>query len=158
MKSLYKLPGFLLVCFGGFCLSWGGYIIRSFEQASIWQILFIRSFFFLLALLLFLFIIYKKNTFKIIKSSGFPGALGGFVMSFSFVAFVVSMSSTNVANVVFIISMTMFLVFGYFYLKKRFLLLVPHQFFSNERDLNNGRRLNFKRVLIWQFSCARYPY
>ena len=121
MKSLYKLPGFLLVCFGGFCLSWGGYIIRSFEQASIWQILFIRSFFFLLALLLFLFIIYRKNTFKIIKSSGFPGALGGFVMSFSFVAFVVSMSSTNVANVVFIIStQTMFLaIFGYFYLKEK---------------------------------------
>ncbi len=121
MKSLYKLPGFLLVCFGGFCLSWGGYIIRSFEQASIWQILFIRSFFFLLALLLFLFIIYRKNTFKIIKNSGFPGALGGFVMSFSFVAFVVSMSSTNVANVVFIIStQTMFLaIFGYFYLKEK---------------------------------------
>ena len=121
MKSLYKLPGFLLVCFGGFCLSWGGYIIRSFEQASIWQILFIRSFFFLLALLLFLLIIYRKNTFKIIKNSGFPGALGGFVMSFSFVAFVVSMSSTNVANVVFIIStQTMFLaIFGYFYLKEK---------------------------------------
>ena len=121
MKSLYKLPGFLLVCFGGFCLSWGGYIIRSFEQASIWQILFIRSFFFLLALLLFLFIIYRKNTLKRIKISGFPGALGGFVMSFSFVAFVVSMSSTNVANVVFIIStQTMFLaIFGYFYLKEK---------------------------------------
>ena len=42
-------------------------------------------------------------------------------MSFSFVAFVVSMSSTNVANVVFIIStQTMFLaIFGYFYLKEK---------------------------------------
>ena len=141
MKSLYKLPGFLLVCFGGFCLSWGGYIIRSFEQASIWQILFIRSFFFLLALLLFLFIIYRKNTFKIIKSSGFPGALGGFVMSFSFVAFVVSMSSTNVANVVFIIStQTMFLaIFGYFYLKEKIFTQAAH--FTEKKIAN-------KRVLL----------
>ena len=48
MQFLYKIPGYILVCFGGFCLSWGGFIIRSFEQASIWQILFLRSFFFLL--------------------------------------------------------------------------------------------------------------
>ena len=46
-------------------------------------------------------------------------------MSFSFVAFVVAMSNTNVANVVFIIStQTMFLaIFGYFYLKEKVSLI-----------------------------------
>ena len=53
MQLLYKVPGYILVCFGGFCLSWGGFIIRSFEQASVWQILFLRSFFFLLGLIFF---------------------------------------------------------------------------------------------------------
>ena len=45
MQFLYKIPGYILLLFGGFCLSWGGFIIRSFEEASIWQILFLRSFF-----------------------------------------------------------------------------------------------------------------
>ena len=125
MQFLYKVPGYILLLFGGFCLSWGGFIIRSFEEASIWQILFLRSFFFLLALIAFLLVTYKKNTFNIIKESGLPGLLGGFVLSFSFVAFVVAMSNTTVANVVFIIStQTMFLaIFGYFYLKEKVSLI-----------------------------------
>ena len=125
MKTLYNLPGYILVCFGGFCLSWGGFIIRSFEQASVWQILFLRSFFFVLGLTFFLFIIYKRNTYKIIKTAGYPALFGGFILSFSFIAFVISMSSTTVANVVFIIStQTMFLaIFGYFYLKEKVSLI-----------------------------------
>ena len=125
MQFLYKIPGYILLLFGGFCLSWGGFIIRSFEEASIWQILFLRSFFFLLALIAFLLVTYKKKTFNIIKESGLPGLLGGFVLSFSFVAFVVAMSNTTVANVVFIIStQTMFLaIFGYFYLKEKVSLI-----------------------------------
>ena len=125
MQFLYKIPGYILLLFGGFCLSWGGFIIRSFEEASIWQILFLRSFFFFLALIAFLLVTYKKNTFNIIKESGLPGLLGGFVLSFSFVAFVVAMSNTTVANVVFIIStQTMFLaIFGFFYLKEKVSLI-----------------------------------
>ena len=125
MQFLYKIPGYILLLFGGFCLSWGGLIIRSFEEASIWQILFLRSLFFLLALIVFLLVTYKKNTYNIIKESGLPGLLGGFVLSFSFVAFVVAMSNTTVANVVFIIStQTMFLaIFGYFYLREKVSLI-----------------------------------
>ena len=125
MQFLYKIPGYILLLFGGFCLSWGGLIIRSFEEASIWQILFLRSIFFLLALLAFLYATYKKNIFNIIKESGLPGLLGGFVMSLSFIAFIVAMSNTSVANVVFIIStQTMFLaIFGYFYLKEKLSLV-----------------------------------
>ena len=125
MQILYKVPGYILVCFGGFCLSWGGFIIRSFEQATVWQILFLRSFFFLLGLGVFLFIVYKKNTLIKIKASGLPALLGGFVLSFSFIAFVVAMSNTTVANVVFIIStQTMFLaLFGFIYLKEKVSLI-----------------------------------
>ncbi len=121
MQFLYKIPGYILLLFGGFCLSWGGFIVRSFEQADVWQILFLRSLFFLPALTIFLFSIYKKKTLTVIKDSGLPGLLAGFVMSLSFVAFVVAMSITTVANVVFIIStQTMFLaIFGYFYLKEK---------------------------------------
>jgi drug/metabolite transporter (DMT)-like permease len=129
MQSLYKIPGYILLLFGGFCLSWGGFIIRSFEEATVWQILLMRSVFFMIALMLFLIVTYKKNTIKIIKDAGFPAVLGGLVMSLSFIAFVVSMSITTVANVVFIIStQTMFLaIFGYFYLKEKISLM---SFFS----------------------------
>ena len=125
MQSLYKIPGYILLLFGGFCLSWGGFIIRSFEEATVWQILLLRSVFFMIALMFFLIVTYKKNTIKIIKDAGFPAVLGGLVMSLSFIAFVVSMSITTVANVVFIIStQTMFLaVFGYFYLKEKISLI-----------------------------------
>ena len=121
MQFLYKIPGYILLLFGGFCLSWGGFIIRSFEEASVWQILLLRSFFFVIALIIFLIITYKKNTIRVLKDAGFAGLLGGFVMSLSFIAFVVAMTNTSVANVVFIIStQTMFLaIFGYFYLKEK---------------------------------------
>ena len=121
MSFLYKIPGYILLLFGGFCLSWGGFIIRSFEEATVWQILLLRSVFFMFALMIFLIATYKKNTIKIIKDAGYPAVLGGLVMSLSFIAFVVSMSITTVANVVFIIStQTMFLaIFGFFYLKEK---------------------------------------
>jgi len=129
MQFLYKIPGYILLLFGGFCLSWGGFIIRSFEEATVWQILLLRSVFFMIALMTFLLATYKKNTIKIIRNAGYPAVLGGLVMSLSFIAFVVSMSITTVANVVFIIStQTMFLaIFGYFYLKEKISLI---SFFS----------------------------
>ena len=129
MQFLYKIPGYILLLFGGFCLSWGGFIIRSFEEATVWQILLLRSVFFMIALMVFLISTYKKNTIKIIKNAGIPAVIGGLVMSLSFIAFVVSMSITTVANVVFIIStQTMFLaIFGYLYLKEKVSLI---SFFS----------------------------
>jgi drug/metabolite transporter, DME family len=125
MQFLYKIPGYILLLFGGFCLSWGGFVIRSFEEASVWQILLLRSVFFMIALIAFLIVTYKKNTINILKDAGLPAVLGGFVMSLSFIAFVVAMTNTTVANVVFIIStQTMFLaIFGYFYLKEKVSLI-----------------------------------
>ena len=125
MKFIYDVPGYLLVLFGGFFLSWGGLIVRLFETPDIWQILFLRSFFFILALIIFLFLVYKRNTIQIIKNSGKPGFFGGLILSLSFVSYVVSMTETTVANVVFIIStQTIFLaVMGYFFLKEKISLI-----------------------------------
>ena len=125
MQFLYKIPGYLLLLFGGFCLSWGGLIIRQFQEAGVWEILLLRSFFFLIALILFLSTTYKRDTFKIIGKSGFPAVLGGFFLSLSFVAYTFAITSTTVANVVFIIStQTVFLaLFGYFFLKEKISLI-----------------------------------
>tara|TARA_Y100001970_G_scaffold292093_1_gene431895 strand:- start:79 stop:939 length:861 start_codon:yes stop_codon:yes gene_type:complete len=121
MHFIYKIPGPILILLGGFSLSWGGLIIRSFDGASIWQILFYRSLFFLWALITFLFLTYGKETFKKIKIAGFPGLVGGIFLSGSFVAYMYSMTETTVANVVFIIStQTIFLpVLAFFFLKEK---------------------------------------
>ena len=121
MKIIYKIPGYILCLLGGFFLSWGGLIIRSFETNDMWQILLIRSFFFIIALLIFLILSYKRDTLEIIKRSGFPAIIAGLFLSLSFVAYVAAMSMTTVANVVFIIStQTIFLaIFGYFFLKEK---------------------------------------
>ena len=115
----------MLLLFGGFCLSWGGFIVRSFETSNPWEILILRSSFFFLGVSAFLISIYKKDTLTAIKKSGISALLGGFIMSFSFIAFVFAMINTSVANVVFIIStQTMFLaIFGYFYLKEKVSLI-----------------------------------
>ena len=46
MIFLKKIPGPLLIFFGAICLSFGGPIVKSFEGANLWQILFWRQFFF----------------------------------------------------------------------------------------------------------------
>ena len=121
MQFLYKIPGYMLLLFGGFCLSWGGLIVRSFETSNAWDILLLRSSFFFLGVTTFLILTYKKKAADIIIKAGLPGFLGGFVMSFSFIAFVFAMMNTSVANVVFIIStQTMFLaLFGFIYLREK---------------------------------------
>ena len=125
MNFIYKIPGYILLLFGAFCLSWGGFIVRSFEEASVWQILLIRSVFFLLALTFFLISTYKKDTLKIFKDAGYPALVAGLVLSLSFVAYVYAMTITTVANVVFIIStQTMFLaITGYIFLKEKISLI-----------------------------------
>ena len=120
MNFVYKIPGPILILTGGFCLSWGGLILRTFESASIWQILFYRSIFFLWVLIAFILLTYGKKTFKKIKEAGVPGLIGGVFLSTNFVAYMYSMMETTVANVVFIIStQTVFLpIVAYIFLKE----------------------------------------
>jgi drug/metabolite transporter (DMT)-like permease len=121
MNIITKLPGPLLIFLGALSLSFGGLIVKSFEGATLWQILFWRSLFFSITVLTFLIISYKKNTFKAFKNSGLPGFFGGIVLSFGFCGYVFAMYNTTVANTNFIISLQiLFLaVFGYFFLKEK---------------------------------------
>ena len=121
MKLIKTIPGPLLVFLGAFCLSFGGVIVKSFEDANLWQILFWRQVFFAIIVALYLIIIYKKNFFKSFYNSGLSGFIAGFVLSIGFTAYVFSMYNTTVANTNFIITTeTIFLaVFGYFFLKEK---------------------------------------
>ena len=50
MNIIRNLPGPLLIFMGAFSLSFGGLIVKSFDGATLWQILFWRSVFFSLLL------------------------------------------------------------------------------------------------------------
>ena len=121
MNIITKLPGPLLIFLGALSLSFGGLIVKSFEGATLWQILFWRSLFFSLTVLAFLIISYKKDTFKSFYVSGLPGFFGGIILSFGFCGYVFAMYNTTVANTNFIISLQiLFLaIFGYFFLKEK---------------------------------------
>ena len=121
MKIVKNLPGPLLIFLGAVCLSFGGIIVKSFEGANLWQILFWRQFFFSIIVILYLFVTYKKNFFKSFYISGIPGFIGGLFLSIGFAAYVFAMYTTTVANTNFIITTeTIFLaVFGYIFLKEK---------------------------------------
>ena len=125
MKLIKRIPGPLLVFLGAFCLSFGGLIVKSFESANLWQILFWRQTFFAIIVALYLLISYKKNFFKSFYNCGLSGFIAGFVLSIGFSAYVFSMYNTTVANTNFIITTeTIFLAtFGYFFLKEKINLI-----------------------------------
>ena len=121
MNIIRNLPGPLLIFLGALSLSFGGLIVKSFEGATLWQILFWRSVFFSLTVLTFLIITYKKKLFNSFYLSGMPGFIGGVILSLGFCGYVIAMYSTTVANTNFIISLQiLFLaIFGYFFLKEK---------------------------------------
>ena len=121
MNFITRLPGPLLVFFGATSLSFGGMIVKSFEGATLWQILFWRSLFFILVVSIFLIFTYKKDVFHAFKKSGFAGLIGGIVLSSGFCGYVFAMYNTTVANANFIIqTQTIFLaIFGYLFLKEK---------------------------------------
>ena len=125
MNFLNKVPGPFLVFLGACTLSFGGLIVKSFEGANLWQILFWRSVFFSIVVLFFLLLNYKKNFFNSIYKVGLPGFFGGIVLSCGYAGYVFAMYNTTVANANFIIqTQTIFLaIFGYIFLKEKISIL-----------------------------------
>mgnify|MGYP001267950430 FL=1 len=121
MNLISKLPGPLLVFLGAFCLSFGGLIVKSFEGATLWQILFWRQLFFVILVSIFLLFIYKKKILVAMYQSGLPGFIGGIILGLGFSAYVFAMYNTTVANTNFIIqTQAIFLaLFGYLFLKEK---------------------------------------
>ena len=121
MNFLLKIPGPILIFLGACCLSFGGLIVKSFEGATLWQILFWRQLFFILIVSIFLIATYKKGIFSALYKSGVPGICGGLILGLGFSSYVFAMYNTTVANTNFIIqTQVIFLaIFGYLFLKEK---------------------------------------
>ena len=101
MNLIKNLPGPFLVFLGAVSLSFGGLIVKSFEGATLWQILFWRSIFFSITVLLFLLITYKKKLFNSFYLSGFPGFVAGVILSLGF-------SLKSIFSIAFLITIDLF--------------------------------------------------
>jgi DME family drug/metabolite transporter len=125
LTFLNRIPGATLIFLGALCLSFGGIIVKSFEGATEWQILFWRQFFFSITVIVYLVFTYKKNFFRVFYKSGIPGFIAGLFLSIGFSAYVFAMYYTTVANTLFIITTeTIFLAFfGYIFLKEKINLI-----------------------------------
>ena len=121
MNFINKIPGPFLVFLGACSLSFGGLIVKSFEGATLWQILFWRSLFFIFIITIYLILTYKTKVLYAFKKSGLPGFTGGIILSSGFCGYVFAMYNTTVANTNFIIqTQILFLaIFGYLFLKEK---------------------------------------
>ena len=121
MNLLKKIPGPFLIFLGAVSLSFGGLIVKSFEGASLWQILFWRQFFFVVLVSIYLLLTYKKKVFTAFYNSGIPGFVGGLILGCGFSAYVFAMYNTTVANANFIIQTQAIIlaILGYIFLKEK---------------------------------------
>ena len=99
MTFIRNLPGPLLIFLGALSLSFGGLIVKSFEGATLWQILFWRSLFFIFIVTLFLLLTYKTKVLYAFKKSGLPGLIGGIVLSSGFCGYVFAMYNLSLIHI-----------------------------------------------------------
>lgn len=96
--------GVAMVLAAGVCLSFGGLLVRFVEQADYWQIAFYRSTTFVATLLVFLVSRYGRATGRAFLSMGRAGLLVAITFSGGSLLYLLAISLTTVANVVFILS------------------------------------------------------
>ena len=99
----------LLMTIGSVAISFNGLVLRNIEIADNWTIIFYRALSFSFAIFIYLFFMYKKRILKKIIQIGINGLIGGFVLGISNVCFILSMTTTSVANAVFTISLIPFI-------------------------------------------------
>lgn len=95
--STTPLKGVLLLAGAALCWSLGGILIRLVE-ASDWTIVFWRSVFMALTLLIVLAIWSRGRLAEPFRAAGWKGVLSGAFMACAFICFVLSITRTTVAN------------------------------------------------------------
>ena len=94
---------------GSIAISFNGLVLRNIDSADDWTIIFYRALSFSFSIFLFLIIKYKKNLLINFLKIRFYGIIGGLVLGISNISFILSMTTTTVANTVFTISLIPFI-------------------------------------------------
>ena len=101
--------GLALVVLGGVAGSTSGILFRSVEQADAWQVLVYRSISFALFLLLVLLLRYRGGIASSFRAVGWNGVAAGVTLGLNFVLFLLALSHTTVANVMFVVAAAPFM-------------------------------------------------
>ncbi len=117
--------GVVCVLAGGTCLSFGGVLIRQFETANGWQIIFYRAIGFVLALSIFLALKHRGRFFAAFLAVGWPGVIAAVSLGVGTACYVFGMLLTSVANVVFTLSVGPFFAAGAAWLVLRERIRLP---------------------------------
>ncbi len=96
--------GVAMVVAAGACLSFGGLLVRFVEQADYWSIAFYRSTAFVATLLIYLLLRHGPGIGRAFLAIGRAGLLVALTFSAGSLLYLLAISLTTVANVVFILS------------------------------------------------------
>ena len=104
-----RLLAIALMTFGSVLISFNGLVIRHIDSAENWTIIFYRGCAFSAAIFSFLIFKYRRKTVTMVIKVGSYGWLAGLILATSNICFIMSITSTTVANTVFTISLIPFL-------------------------------------------------
>lgn len=104
-RYLLGLAGVLLAALAA---SSAGILLRQIETADGWQILFYRSLAFVAVLLVYICAQRRRDTLRAFLAIGWPGVVVALALGGAFIAFILSMLLTTVAQAVFILSASPF--------------------------------------------------
>ena len=103
-----RVPGHLravlLMIGSSIMMSFGGLIIRNMHQADAWQVNLHRAYAGFLGVLLILVLRYGRTTFLQVRGIGRSGLLGGGLLAMAGMCFLQAITTTTVANTLFIMS------------------------------------------------------
>jgi len=101
--------------------STAGVFVRLLESASRWELVFLRSAFCTLAVLVFGALLYRGSLFARIRGLGMAGLVSGVLWAVQFTAFMLALTYTSVASTTIIISLAplMTTVMAWIFLKER---------------------------------------
>jgi drug/metabolite transporter, DME family len=113
--------GAVMVMAGAACLALTGIFLRNLEQAGGWQVLFWRSWFYVLTVAAFLAIRHRGRIAAPFLAIGRTGLAVALLLTVVFIGFIFAMLLTTVANVVFTLGASPFVaaLLGYLVLGER---------------------------------------
>lgn len=90
-------------------ISFGGLVLRSIDDADVWQINFYRSLALVTVITLIMLLRYRGETVQKVRRIGWPGLIAGALMACAGIAFLQAITNTTVANTLFTLSAIPFL-------------------------------------------------
>ncbi|MSQ20164.1 MAG: DMT family transporter [Betaproteobacteria bacterium] len=104
--------------------SMAGVFVRQLEAAARWELVFLRSWFCVLAMLLFGAALYRRDLIDRLRKLGWEGWLSGALWSVQFTCFMLALTYTSVASTIIIISLAPLIatILAWLILKERVVL------------------------------------